>query len=193
MLGGCASFYHARSRPCVPGCWRSTRRCRLVRASLRRLALALGRCKGGLGHRERRRSSVRLAGAAARFDAVPARAHAAGGVRMRFRHRAARVEHQQAPALRAHQASRSHRTVIGRCGFAFAWRGTCKFIECHVSWPLSSTAHLSWNERVLKKSAHAVAKSLHLRTCLQLIAPGAPTSGQAGPASRHSFELSGRL
>ena len=66
--------------------------------------------KGGLGHRERRRSSVRLAGAAARFDAVPARAHAAGGVRMRFRHRAARVEHQQAPALRAHQASRSHRT-----------------------------------------------------------------------------------
>ena len=100
--------------------------------------------KGGLGHRERRRSSVRLAGAAARFDAVPARAHAAGGVRMRFRHRAARVEHQRAPALRAHQASRSHRTVIGRCGFAFAcamlWRGTCKFIECHVSWPLSSTA-----------------------------------------------------
>ena len=98
--------------------------------------------KGGLGHRERRRSSVRLAGAAARFDAVPARAHAAGGVRMRFRHRAARVEHQQAPALRAHQASRSHRTVIGRCGFAFAWRGTCKFIECHVSWPLSSVAAL---------------------------------------------------
>ena len=97
---------------------------------------------GGLGHRERRRSSVRLAGAAARFDAVPARAHAAGGVRMRFRHRAARVEHQQAPALRAHQASRSHRTVIGRCGFAFAWRGTCKFIECHVSWPLSSVAAL---------------------------------------------------
>ena len=99
-------------------------------------------CKGGLGHRERRRSSVRLAGAAARFDAVPARAHVSGGVRMRSRHRAARVEHQRAPALRAHQASRSHRTVIGRCGFAFAWRGTCKFIECHVSWPLSSTAHL---------------------------------------------------
>ena len=98
--------------------------------------------KGGLGHRERRRSSVRLAGAAARFDAVPARAHVSGGVRMRSRHRAARVEHQRAPALRAHQASRSHRTVIGRCGFAFAWRGTCKFIECHVSWPLSSTAAL---------------------------------------------------
>ncbi len=80
---------------------------------------------------------ARVGGAGDRFGGVPTRAHVAGGVGMRFGHRAGGVEHQHPPALRAHQASRSHRTVIGRCGFAFAWRGTCKFIECHVSWLLS--------------------------------------------------------
>ena len=58
--------------------------------------------RGGLGHRQRRRSSVRLAGAAARFEAVLELAQAPMGVPMKFRHRAGRAPHQQACPLSAH-------------------------------------------------------------------------------------------
>ena len=58
--------------------------------------------RGGLGHRQRRRSSVRLAGAAARFEAVLGLAQAPVGVPMKFRHRAGRAPHQQACPLSAH-------------------------------------------------------------------------------------------